>query len=244
MTINLRALDALPGAGEAAPEPKPAPRPAPRPTAERKTATTTAARSLPPPSTTALPTPPVAPAPAAQAVATPAPPTASAPMAALVPAPPPATLPTAPPATVALAPITPPALPANTPPPPAPPVSAGAGTTATPDTTGLQLVFKPAESELSPDASAAIGKLVKATPDSDTISYNVIAYASGTADDPSVARRTSLARGLSVRGALIADGVPSTRIYVRALGAAGGASPPDRVEVTVMGLSGAIPVKQ
>jgi hypothetical protein len=38
--------------------------------------------------------------------------------------------------------------------------------------------------------------------------------------------------------------VSSTRIYVRAMGSGGGSGPPDRVDVTVMGLSGAIPVKQ
>jgi hypothetical protein len=60
-----------------------------------------------------------------------------------------------------------------------------------------------------------------------------------------VARRSSLARGLAVRGALIADGVSSTRIYVRALGSAAGGGPADRVDVTILGLSGAaVPVKQ
>lgn len=94
---------------------------------------------------------------------------------------------------------------------------------------------------------------MKATPAGDTVTYNVVAYAAGVADDPSAARRTSLARGLSVRAALIAAGVPSTRIYVRALGAAGagaagggagggtggGDGPPDRVDMTVLGASGA-----
>jgi hypothetical protein len=40
---------------------------------------------------------------------------------------------------------------------------------------------------------------------------------------------------LAVRSALIADGVSSARIYVRALGATGGADAPDRVDVTVLG---------
>jgi outer membrane protein OmpA-like peptidoglycan-associated protein len=168
--------------------------------------------------------------------------------------PPAATLPAAPPAVASLAPIPPPAAPAAATPPAPPPVSATAGTTATPENTGLRLVFKPDESDLSPTANGAIGELVKATPAGDTVTYNVVAYAAGVADDPSAARRTSLARGLSVRAALIADGVPSTRIYVRALGAAGGGTaggggagggasggdgPPDRVDMTVLGASGA-----
>lgn len=252
VTIDLRALDALPNGPGAAPAPvivpKPAPRPAPKPAAPTRTATVT------------LPTPPVMPAPpavapptvvaptAAPSAATPptaapaVPPTAPA----AAPAPPAATLPTGAPPVVALAPIPPPPAPAQAAPPAAPPVSASAGTTATPESAGLQLVFKPAESDLSPDANASVGQLVKATPTGDTISYNVIAYATGQADDPSVARRLSLARGLAVRSALIADGVASTRIYVRAMGSGGGGSgPQDRVDVTVMGLSGAaIPVKQ
>jgi hypothetical protein len=82
---------------------------------------------------------------------------------------------------------------------------------------------------------------VKSTPSGGTVTFNVVAYAAGIADDPSVARRVSLSRGLSVRAALMADGVPSTRIYVRALGASGGDAPPDRVDLTVLGLSGAAP---
>jgi outer membrane protein OmpA-like peptidoglycan-associated protein len=124
-------------------------------------------------------------------------------------------------------------------PPEPPPVSATAATTATPETSGLRLIFKPDESDLSPAASGAIGDLVKSTPKGDTVTYNVVAYAAGVADDPSVARRMSLSRGLSVRAALMADGVASTRIYVRALGAAPGDAPADRVDLTVLGLSGA-----
>jgi outer membrane protein OmpA-like peptidoglycan-associated protein len=177
--------------------------------------------------------------------AAPAPPTAPATR-----APPAATLPAAPPAVASLAPIPQPVAPSTAAPPALPPVSATAGTTATPQNTGLRLVFKPDESDLSPAANGAIGELVKATPAGDTVTYNVVAYAAGVADDPSAARRTSLARGLSVRAALIAAGVPSTRIYVRALGAAsggaaggggasGGDGPPDRVDMTVLGASGA-----
>ncbi len=239
VTIDLRALDALSNATGAARAPgsarKPAPRPVRKPTASKPAEPTqTATVTLPPvparPVAPNLPAPPVMPP-------LPTPPVAPA-------GPPAATLPAGAPPVVALAPIPPPPTPATTTPPPAPPVSATAGTTATPEPSGLQLVFQTAESDLSPDANTAVAGLVKATPTGDTISYNVIAYATGQADDPSVARRRALARGLAVRSALIADGVPSTRIYVRAMGSGGG-SAPDRVDVTVMGLSGtAIPMKQ
>ena len=40
------------------------------------------------------------------------------------------------------------------------------------------------------------------------------------------------ARALAARAVLISEGIPSARIYVRALGAAGGDGPADRVDVT------------
>ncbi len=132
-------------------------------------------------------------------------------------------------------------MPAAARPPAPPPVSPSAGTTAKPEATGLRLEFKPDQSDLSPAANGAIGDLIKATPNGDTVTYNVIAFAAGVADDPSAARRMSLARGLSVRAALIAGGVPSTRIYVRALGASTDDGPPDRVDLTVLGRNSVAP---
>ena len=64
-------------------------------------------------------------------------------------------------------------------------------------------------------------------------SVNVVAYAAGKPDDPSTARRLSLSRGLAVRSVLLASGVPSAQIYVRALGATASDGPADRVELTV-----------
>ena len=130
--------------------------------------------------------------------------------------------------------------PAPAAPPAPPPVSPTAGTTASPENAGLRLEFKSDQSDLSPAANGAIGELVKTTPNGATVTFNIVAYAAGAADDPSIARRMSLARGLSVRAALIAAGVPSTRIYVRALGASFADGPPDRVDLTVLGTSGAL----
>lgn len=210
---------------------------------------TTAALPVPPlpPSAPQAPAPAAAPAAPSQATASTAPAPLSVPAPPAAPAsptppaaPPPATLPAAPPAVASLAPIPPPVAPAPARPPAPPPVSPTAGTTARPENAGLRLEFKPDQSDLSPAANGAIGDLVKATPNGPMVTFNVVAYAAGAVDDPSVARRRSLARGLSVRAALIADGVPSTRIYIRALGAAGGDGPPDRVDLTVLGTSGAL----
>ncbi len=109
------------------------------------------------------------------------------------------------------------------------------------------MTFGTGETDLSPASATAIQNLVQTGPQGDGISFNVVAYAAGTPEDPSTARRLSLARALAVRSALIADGVSSTRIYVRALGAqaggaqAGGAQagdgPPDRVDLSVLGVN-------
>ncbi len=236
VTIDLRALEALPNA-----PPPPSP-PQPRRVLRVVPAAPAATASLPvppvPPSATQAPSTGAASGGRATASVEPTPPaTPTPPTAAAGPAPPPATLPVAPPPVATLAPIPPPAAPATAAPPAPPPISATAGTTARVETSGLRLIFKPDEADLSPVSNSALGDLVKATPKVDTITFNVVAYAKGVADDPSVARRMSLARGLAVRAALMADGVASTHIYIRALGAAGG-DPADRVDVTVAGLSG------
>jgi outer membrane protein OmpA-like peptidoglycan-associated protein len=241
VTIDLRALDGLPPGPSSPRRPPPnavlrtiptaptthaAPPAAPSAAQGPAPATATASASAPPPVTGRSTSPATAVGPA---------PTTSA----TGPAPPAANLPTGAPTVASIAPIPPPATPPNAAPPTPPPVSATAGTTAAPETAGLRLTFKPNESDLTPASSSAIGELVKNTPSGDTVTFNVAAYAAGVADDPSVARRLALARGLSVRAALLVDGVPSTHIYVRALGASEGDGPSDRVDLTVLGASGA-----
>jgi outer membrane protein OmpA-like peptidoglycan-associated protein len=101
---------------------------------------------------------------------------------------------------------------------------------------GLRVTFGTGQVELSPTSAAAIKGVVQSAPVGEGVSFNVVAYAAGTPDDPSTARRLSLSRALAVRSALMADGVSSTRIYLRALGAAGGDEVPDRVDLAVMGV--------
>ncbi|WP_158925180.1 OmpA family protein [Acidisphaera sp. S103] len=176
-----------------------------------------------------------------QAPATPAPQPAkpeSAPKTASVAPAAPAPQPTMPenvPNTASIAPIAPPPPVAGAKPPTPPPVSAKAATEAAPTTTGLRLTFAPGESDLSPESSASIKQLTAGGPLGDMTTFNVLAYAPGKADDPSTARRVSLSRAMAVRSALVADGVPSARIFVRALGEQFGSGPPDRVDISVMG---------
>ncbi|HEY4044862.1 MAG TPA: OmpA family protein [Rhodopila sp.] len=195
----------------------------------------------PAPSRAVRPTAPAAPGKAAVAVrqATPASPAAPAPPA--PPAPSPA-MPETAPQTAAINPIAPPEPPAGSPPPP-PPVSEKATTTAAPTTSGLRLSFAPDQSELNPESTASIKQLAASAPPGDDTTFNVQAYAPGKPDDPSTARRVSLSRAMAVRGALVADGVPSARIFVRALGEQYGDGPPDRVDIGVSGPAGSASAK-
>jgi outer membrane protein OmpA-like peptidoglycan-associated protein len=144
-------------------------------------------------------------------------------------------LPVAPPAVASIVPIQPTAPPVNPAPPPVPPIVAGAATTAAATQAGLRLTFAGGQSDLSPSSADSIKHLVTTAPTGDATTFNVLAYASGETDDPSVARRLSLARAIAVRAALMTDGVPSSRIYLRALGSRPGEGPPDRVDLSVLG---------
>ncbi|HME25548.1 MAG TPA: OmpA family protein [Acetobacteraceae bacterium] len=221
VTVDLQALDAVPGAKSAARQPsarKPTPRPrriaaakpgkhAPRQVTETPATVPQTATISPPPTATPAPQP----------------------------EPPPATLPTAPPADVAMVPVAPPPPVAQPATPPAPPISDSATSAATTTGTGLRVTFGAGQAELNPASADAIKNIVQSAPAGDNTSFNVVAYAAGTPEDPSTARRLSLSRALAVRSALMADGVSSSHIYVRALGAAGGDESPDRVDLAVMG---------
>lgn len=223
VTLDLKALDAIQPAPSAPTPPKrpPAAKPQAKPRAVAPKAATQAPPAAPPPA----PPPSTA--------------TAKAPAAAQPPLPVPPPLPVAPPPSAVLAPIPPPPAAApGKPPPPAPmPVSASATGAAVPMAGGLSITFGPGQGELSQTSDQTLQSFVRSLPRSEAISYNVVAYAAGTPEDPSTARRVSLARALSVRGVLMGAGVPSSRIYVRALGATGGNGPADRVDVTALGIN-------
>ena len=253
VTVDLHALDAQPPASAPAPEAagptvhKPAPKHVP----PRHTATKPGEKLAPKPAETKQAGPPAkgaAPAPAPAPTAAPAPPKPVAP-AAQVPAhappePPAAVIGVAPPP----APVIPPPLAADAPmaPEPVPPISATAKTTVDTlppkDGDGVRLDFATGESDLTPGTADAVKALVAAAPKADTTTFNVMAYAAGVPEDPSTARRLSLSRALSVRSALMAYGVPSTHIYVRALGSLTSDGPADRVDVLVLGANAAAPV--
>ena len=67
----------------------------------------------------------------------------------------------------------------------------------------------------------------------DNARLQLLAYAAGAENESSKARRLSLSRALAVRSYLIAEGVRSTRIDVRALGNKTEAEPADRVDLLI-----------
>lgn len=147
----------------------------------------------------------------------------------------PPTVPLAPPdAAVLPAPIVVPTRPVEPPPPPTVSADAPATVTRLPD--GLRVTFGTGSADLNPETQAALTALATAVAPPALTIFNIVAYATGTPDDPSTARRLSLSRALALRSVLIEAGVPSPRIYIRALGAsvpppAGIA--PDRADVAV-----------
>jgi outer membrane protein OmpA-like peptidoglycan-associated protein len=99
---------------------------------------------------------------------------------------------------------------------------------------GLRVTFGPGSSTLNPATAEALRAVAKALPANAGVT--VSAFAPGTAEDASIARRLSLARALVARAVLIREGIASPRITVRALGASEpgfSSGPPDRVDLAV-----------
>ena len=136
----------------------------------------------------------------------------------------------APPAIAAIPPAV--VVPVQHPPDPPPvPVTADAPGGALPMPGGIRATFGADRADINAATEAALRSFARPLRDTNQ-AVNVLAYAAGSTDDPSTPRRLSLARALAARAVLINEGIPSTRIYVRALGPATGDGPPDRVDVS------------
>ena len=133
--------------------------------------------------------------------------------------------------------IQPPAftMPAHPPAPP-PPVSVGASApgVATPIQGGTRITFGAGGSDLNPITLAAVQAIAAQAIANPAIIIDVTAWAPGTADDPSTARRLSLDRALAARAVMIQAGVVSDRIRTVARGSLDiGTVPADRADVVV-----------
>ena len=110
-------------------------------------------------------------------------------------------------------------MPAHPPPPPQPiPVLPDAAGVALPLAGGGRITFGAGSSDLNPVTLAAVQALAKQAAANPALIVEVTAWAPGTADDPSTARRLSLDRALAVRAVLIHEGVLSDRIRAVAKG--------------------------
>ncbi len=123
-------------------------------------------------------------------------------------------------------------MPAHAPPPPPPvPVSAKAAGIALQIPGGARITFGPGVSDLNPTTLAAVQKITQQALASSTAVVDITAWAPGTADDPSAARRLSLDRALAVRAVMIQGGLLSDRIRAVAKGTIDIAlGPPDRAD--------------
>ena len=212
---------------KAAPKPKPAPPPAgaaraPEPIAPPPAPSPPAMASAPPPAPEPPP-PAKAEKPPAMAAKPPEP----------APAPPPAAAPPAPPEAAEPAPAPAPAKPPAM--AKASPGAAGKPAGAVPIAPGesLRVGFEPGSAKLNPDSSRTLKRIADGMTSDDELRIQLLAYAGGTSETASQARRMSLSRALAARSFLIGEGVRSTRIDVRALGNKSEGGPPDRIDVIV-----------
>lgn len=116
---------------------------------------------------------------------------------------------------------------------PAPPTSQTAAVDPLAGTSdeAARLMFERDGMELSDAARAVIRDVAEQLNADETKRLQLMAYAGEADDDTSKARRLSLSRALAVRSELIALGVRSTRIDVRALGNKMDGGPADRVDL-------------
>lgn len=206
------------------------------PAAPAATATPAAAA---PAASAAAPTalaPAITPATEATATAATAPATSATVSVATPPVSPPSPAPTLPPSPAAeVAMATPPSVattvPAAT---PVTPVAAPAALDAAKGV-GARVLFTAGSSDLPDAAKQSLAAIVQQLKADDQSRLQLIAYASGTADEANQARRLSLTRALAVRTYLMEQGVRNARIDVRALGnRSDGSAPPDRVDVVIV----------
>lgn len=97
-----------------------------------------------------------------------------------------------------------------------------------------QIPFAAGAADLPTDGKPVLDQAVAKLKQDDEARLQIIAYASGSEDSGSQARRLSLSRALAVRSYLIDQGVRSTRMDVRALGNHVPSGSADRVDILLV----------
>ncbi len=96
-----------------------------------------------------------------------------------------------------------------------------------------RILFPPGSARLAADAQATLNRISTALQKNSALRLNLRAYARGSSQNASQARRLSLSRALAVRANLMRQGVRPTRIDVQALGNKVADGPPNRVDLLV-----------
>jgi len=231
-----------PGIGSARPAPRPIAKPTrPRIAAPTVTVPTTKAAARPTRPTLATRAPTVTPKPPKIAVVTPKPPTRkpqTAPRSVSAPVTPKAKAPPKAPSIVSTPPAPAPAPPkpvqtASRAPAPAVVPTPSTATSAT-DSGAIQVLFDEGRSDFVDSMATPLAPLVKNLKSNEKSRVQLLAYAASVDGNASKARRLSLSRALSVRAHLMAQGIASTRMDVRALGDRTKTGPADRVDVMLL----------
>jgi len=95
----------------------------------------------------------------------------------------------------------------------------------------LRITFASESAELPPDMLPQLDQIADKMLGDEALRLQLMAYAAGTEDTASKARRISLSRALAVRAYLISKGIRSSRMDVRALGNNVEGEPADRVDL-------------
>lgn len=95
----------------------------------------------------------------------------------------------------------------------------------------VRLKFDSGTSDLNAEAASALDSVIASLNESDKLRLQLLAYAQGTQDSASSARRLALSRALAVRAYLMDHNIRPTRVDVRAMGSETQEQPLDRVDV-------------
>lgn len=124
--------------------------------------------------------------------------------------------------------------PSPTGPVPAAPVQTASRPDVITDQPSFRVMFDDKSAKISDSARAPLQELSNKMKESEDLRVQLLAYAEGTPETASQARRLSLSRALAVRSFLINQGVRSTRMDVRALGNKAESGPADRVDAVLV----------
>ncbi len=117
---------------------------------------------------------------------------------------------------------------------PTPPVQTSSTTNVGGLEPSFRVLFDDRSAKISDTARAPLEELSNAMKENENLRVQLLAYASGTSETASQARRLSLSRALAVRSYMINPGVRSTRMDVRALGNKAESGPADRVDAVLV----------